>query len=210
MRSAAGSCGIALLACVAQIACSAPRAAVPQPSGSVDVARPPQRDGVNPDVARFRSARDYKITGRPVAIRIPAIGVASSLDALGRNADGTVEVPRDWDLAGWFEESARPGAPGPAIVLGHVDSRSGPAVFYRLSELRRGDEIFVDQPGGNEITFVVERVEQHDKNAFPTDAVYLPTLQPTLRLVTCGGTFDHSIGHYRDNIIVFAHLARAT
>jgi sortase (surface protein transpeptidase) len=149
------------------------------------------------------------ITGRPVAIRIPSIGVASSLKALGRNPDGTVEVPNDWDVAGWYEGSARAGAPGPAIVLGHVDSRSGPAVFYRLNELRRGDEVLVKQRGGNEIAFVVERVEQHDKDAFPTHAVYLPTLQPTLRLVTCGGTFDHAIGHYRDNIIVFAHLARA-
>jgi sortase (surface protein transpeptidase) len=209
MRSAVGGCGVALLACVAQIACSAPRAAVPSQRGSLSVAQPPQRGGVSPDVARFRSARHYTITGRPVAIRIPSIGVTSSLQALGRNPDGTVEVPHDWDVAGWYEKSARPGAPGPAIVLGHVDSRLGPAVFYRLSELRRGDEVLVKQRGGKEIAFVVERVEQHDKEAFPTDAVYLPTLQPTLRLVTCGGTFDHSIGHYRDNIIVFAHLARA-
>jgi sortase (surface protein transpeptidase) len=158
-------------------------------------------------VTRFRSARRYPITPGPLAIRIPSIGVASSLEELGRNQDGTVEVPGDWQAAGWFDEGARPGAPGPAIILGHVDSRLGPAVFYRLHELRRGDEVQVLQEGGEEVTFVVERVEQHAKDAFPTDAVYFPTLRPTLRLVTCGGAFDPSIGHYRDNVIVFAHLA---
>jgi sortase (surface protein transpeptidase) len=204
-----GSCGVALLACVAQIACAPAPTAAPSHRASVTVARPVQRGGVHPDVARFRSARHYRTTGRPVAITIPAIGVSSSLEGLGREPNGTVEVPRDWDVAGWYQGSARPGAPGPAIILGHVDSRSGPAVFYRLNELRRGDEVLVTQRGGNEMIFVVERVEQHAKDAFPTDAVYLPTLKPTLRLVTCGGIFDHIIGHYRDNIIVFAHLARA-
>jgi Sortase domain len=203
-----GSFGVALLACLAQIACAPAPTAVPSQRASVNIDRPP-RSGVPSDVARFRSARHYRITGRPVAIRIPAIGVSSSLEGLGRRPDGTVEVPRDWDVAGWYGESAKPGAPGPAIILGHVDSRSGPAVFYRLNELQRGDEVLVSQRGGKEITFVVERVEQHPKVAFPTDSVYIPTLEPTLRLVTCGGTFDHTIGHYRDNIIVFAHLARA-
>jgi hypothetical protein len=195
-----------LCACLAPISCTEPSGAIPSRGVSAAVALPPQRSGPSPDVARFRSARRYPITPRPLAIRIPSIRVASSLEELGRNQDGTVEVPADWQVAGWFDGGARPGAPGPALILGHVDSRLGPAVFYRLHQLQRGDEVHVLQEGGGEVTFVVERVEQHAKDAFPTDAVYLPTLRPTLRLVTCGGVFDPSTGHYRDNVIVFAHL----
>jgi sortase (surface protein transpeptidase) len=202
------SCATLLLVCALQSGCAAPD----RPASSVQPAsRSPQRAAphpVDPDVARFRSARRFEFIRRPASITVPAIGVSSPLVALGRNDDGTIEVPQEWQVAGWYEEGARPGAPGPAIILGHVDSRAGPAVFYRLRELGPGDEILVEQRGGRTVRFVVDRVEQHDKSAFPTESVYFPTLHPTLRLVTCGGVFDHSTGHYRDNIIVYADLAR--
>jgi streptogramin lyase len=133
-------------------------------------------------------------------VEIPGIGVASDLEDLGRNPDGTVEVPDRWDVAGWF-------ADGAAVILGHVDSRQGPAVFARVGELAAGDEIVVERSDGSAVTFVVERTERHDKERFPTEEVYFPTLEPELRLVTCGGSFDRSTGHYRDNVIVFAALA---
>ena len=100
-----------------------------------------------------------------------------------------------------------PAIPGSAVILGHVDSkRGGPAVFYRLRELRRGDEIRVKRADGSWLRFLAERTEQFDKQRFPTNEVYYPTLTPALRLVTCGGLFDPSTGHYRSNIIVFAAL----
>lgn len=194
------------LCAVAAAACASPPALIAPGPPSAPESVPLK---VNPDVVNFRSPRRYAVTRRPVAVRIPAVSVDTTLETLDRLPDGTVEVPVDWNRAGWYRGGARPGAPGPAIILGHVDSRSGPAVFYRLRELRAGDEIFVEQRGGREMRFVVQRVEQHDKDAFPTDAVYFPTLRPTLRLVTCGGSFDHSTGHYRDNIIVFARLAQS-
>jgi sortase (surface protein transpeptidase) len=158
-------------------------------------------------VRNFRSTRRYAVVARPESIRIPGIGVNSRLQELGRNADGTIEVPEEWDVAGWFKGSARPGQPGPAVIVGHVDSRMGPAVFYKLRALVPGDKILVDQRDGRTAKFVVHRVERHEKSRFPTADVYFPTLRPVLRLVTCGGTFDQSIGHYRDNVIVFASLA---
>ena len=135
---------------------------------------------------------------------IPRIQVASSLDRLGRARDGTVEVPSRWQVAGWYARGPRPGDPGSAVILGHVDSRSGPAVFYRLHRLRQGDEIVVTRADRSTVRFVVQRTEQYDKLRFPTDEVYYPTLTSTLRLVTCGGQFDYHTGHYRSNIIVFA------
>jgi sortase (surface protein transpeptidase) len=111
-------------------------------------------------------------------------------------------------VAGWYALGPRPGDPGSAVILGHVDSKRGPAVFFRLRELRRGDEVRVRRADGSLVRFVVERTEQFPKQRFPTDDVYYPTLTPGLRLVTCGGLFDRRSGHYRSNIIVFA-AARA-
>jgi hypothetical protein len=159
------------------------------------------------DAARgFRSARGYRATPLPVGLQIPKIGVASPLDRLGRARDGTVEVPSRWGVAGWYTLGPRPGDPGSAVILGHVDSRRGPAVFFRLRELRRGDEIKVTRADRSSVRFVVERTAQYDKQQFPTDDVYYPTLTPALRLVTCGGRFNYNTGHYRSNFIVFATL----
>jgi sortase (surface protein transpeptidase) len=92
------------------------------------------------------------------------------------------------------------------VILGHVDSKRGPAVFFRLRELRRGDEVTVRRADGSSVRFMVQRTAQYPKRRFPTDDVYYPTLTPGLRLVTCGGEFDHTIGHYRSNLIVYATI----
>ena len=161
------------------------------------------------DAARgFHSTRGYQATPAPVRIEIPRIHVASDLDRLGRASDKTVQVPSRWEVAGWYARGTRPGDPGSAVILGHVDSKRGPAVFFRLRELRRGDAIDVIRADGSSVRFAVERTEQYDKRRFPTDAVYYPTLTPALRLVTCGGEFDATAGHYRSNVIVFATLMR--
>jgi sortase (surface protein transpeptidase) len=143
-----------------------------------------------------------------VRVTIPGIGVASSLDRLGRAPDKTVQVPSRWELAGWYALGPRPGDPGSAVILGHVDSKGGPAVFFRLGELRRGDSVTITRTDGSSVRFVVQRTQQYPKDRFPTDDVYYPTLTPALRLVTCGGEFDAAAGHYRSNVIVFATMER--
>jgi sortase (surface protein transpeptidase) len=159
------------------------------------------------DAARgFQPARKYQATSVPARLEIPSIHVASALARLGQAADGTVEVPSRWEVAGWYALGPRPGDPGSAVILGHVDSTRGPAVFYRLRELRPGDEIDITRADRSSVRFVVERTAQYLKTRFPTDEVYYPTLTPALRLVTCGGQFDFTTGHYRSNIIVFATI----
>jgi Sortase domain len=111
------------------------------------------------------------------------------------------------DRAGWYRLGPRPGERGPAVIVGHVDSREGPAVFFRLGQLRRGDRIVVGQDGGAAAAFAVERVERHPKEALPVARIWNLTGQPVLRLITCGGSFDRSTGHYRDNVIVYARAA---
>ena len=137
-------------------------------------------------------------------MRIPGIGVDAALEQLGLKPDGSLEVPADPAQAGWYRYSVAPGALGPAVILGHVDADSiGPAVFYRLGELSRGDHIEVARADGSVTTFVVTTVTEFDKAAFPTVAVYGPTNQPALRLITCGD-WDAAAHAYRGNTVVFA------
>ena len=144
----------------------------------------------------------------PAVIRIPRLGVEASIIPLGLQEDGSIEIPENPDEAGWWLGGPEPGETGPAVILGHVDSQEeGPAVFFDLRYMKAGDEIHVDRVDGSTITYVVDFLESHDKDEFPTDAVYGPTEQPTLRLVTCGGDFDFGVRTYEENVIVFASLA---
>lgn len=142
----------------------------------------------------------------PTTLVIPRIGVRSPLVRLGVQRDGTIETPKDYGQAGWYRAGARPGEPGPAVVVGHVDSTDGPAVFFRLRELDRGDRVRVRRTDGTVVTYAVTAVRTYPKSRFPTKAVYGATRAPTLRLVTCGGTFDTKSRSYRDNVVVFADL----
>jgi hypothetical protein len=178
-------------------------AAVRTATGSSNVDKIP----APPAISSFRSTRDYSGIPVPVRLRVPAAHVDTGLQRLGRNADGTIAVPSNPAVAGWYEDGPRPGQPGPAVILGHVDSTSGPAVFFNLSRMSRGDTIKVDSADGSTRTFRVTGVTRVPKTQFPTDQVYLPTLEPALRLVTCGGSFDTAAHSYRDNVIVFADLA---
>jgi Sortase domain len=211
-RAAATAGAVALLALgVALAGCAGPRARYAGVASTVSTAAPPATDGAAA-VRDFRSVRDHRRTPVPVRLEIARIGVDTALQRLGQDRDGAVEVPtglRRWEEAGWYdgEGGARPGDPGSAVILGHVDSKRGPAVFYRLRELRAGDPLVVVRADGSRVRFVVERVEQYPKRRFPTEDVYYPTLEPKLRLVTCGGAFDPAAGHYRDNVIVFATLS---
>jgi sortase (surface protein transpeptidase) len=162
---------------------------------------------VAPEAEAFRSARNYPVVSPPVRLRIPAAGVDSSLQPLGTAPDRTIEVPADFAVAGWFAGGPRPGQAGPAVILGHVDSTRGPAVFYRLRVLTPGAEVTVLRADGSTVAFQVTGVARVPKTAFPTAQVYGASLEPTLRLITCGGRFDRAVRSYEDNVIVYADLA---
>ena len=142
----------------------------------------------------------------PVTVLIPSIGVETTLESLEVDSAGALEPPTRSDKAGWYAGGIAPGAPGPAVIAGHVDSRTGPGVFFRLPELQPGAEVLVEREDGSRLTFVVSGTHTTDKTAFPTEAVYGPTPLSELRLVTCGGDFDRAAGSYRNNVIVDAVL----
>ena len=143
----------------------------------------------------------------PVRLVIPEIGVATRLVRLELEPDGGMQVPEDFGDAGWFAGGPVPGQVGPAVIAGHVDSRTGPAVFYRLRDLRAGNPVLVERADRTRLRFVVERAQSFPKAGFPTAAVFGPVPSAALRLVTCTGDFDRARGSYRDNLVVFARLA---
>ena len=142
----------------------------------------------------------------PVRIRIPAIGVDSALIALGLATDGTLQVPVDGSVAGWFTGSPTPGEHGPAVIAAHVDWNHAPGVFFHLRDLEPGAEVAVDRRDGTTARFAVLQVEQYPKDAFPTERVYGDIDHAGLRLITCGGSFDGATRSYRDNVVVYAGL----
>jgi hypothetical protein len=148
------------------------------------------------------------MTVRPVAIAIPALGIAGPLETLTADpATGELSAPTDPAHAGWFAGGVVPGASGPAVIGGHVDSRAGPGLFFGLHTLHPGDRVEIRNSDGATVRFAVVSVAGYPKDRFPTAAVYGPVPGPELRLVTCGGAFDRAARSYRDNIIVDAVLA---
>ena len=142
----------------------------------------------------------------PVRLRVPAIGVDSSLMRLGLAKDGTLQVPPGAFPAGWYTGSPSPGERGPAVIVGHVDWGGRLGVFARLARLRPGDRATVLRSDGSSATFQVTRVKRFAKNNFPTQQVYGDIDHAGLRLITCGGSFDRSAHSYVDDVVVFADL----
>lgn len=140
----------------------------------------------------------------PLALTIPSIGVQTHLVDLGLTAAGALQVPASTAVAGWYTGSPRPGAVGSAVIAGHIDSRAGPGVFFRLSLLRPGDKVYVRRADGTLAEFRVTTVRQYPKDDFPTAAVYGATPDAELRLITCGGTFNYATGSYLSNTVVYA------
>jgi hypothetical protein len=155
------------------------------------------------------AAGAFRPVAKPVWVSIPAIGIKkTSLIHLGLTKSGALQVPKTTTVAGWFTGGPRPGAVGSAVIAGHVDSKTGPGIFFWLRALKPGDKIYVGRADGTMAVFTVTRVHRYAKDKFPTDAVYGAVPDPELRLITCGGIFDRSLGSYLSNVVVFARLAR--
>ncbi|MFI1196726.1 class F sortase [Micromonospora sp. NPDC020750] len=145
---------------------------------------------------------------RPVSLAVPAIGVSAPVAPVGQAPDGSVDVPplANADETGWYDRGPTPGEPGRAVIVGHVDTKSGPAVFYDLSKLKTGDRIEVTRADGDVVLFAVDSVEHFGKDALPADRVYGDDGPPGLRLITCGGQWVGGRTGYADNVVAFASL----
>jgi hypothetical protein len=146
---------------------------------------------------------------RPLHLLIPAIGLSSRLSVLGLNTNGTVSVPTDFDEPGWYEYGASPGEVGTAVILGHIDSYLGPAVFFKLHELVVGDEVIVRLADDKSARFVVIGMATYLKAKFPAELVYGQRSYSGLQLITCGGTFDYSTRSYLSNVVIYTAFVRS-
>ncbi|WP_220451163.1 class F sortase [Nocardioides dongkuii] len=167
----------------------------------------PALPATDPQVAGERVPRGVRA---PVRLAIPAIGVSTPLVGLGLEEDRTVEVPEDADRAGWFELGPPPGVTGSSVILGHVDSAAGPAVFARLEDLERGDVVEVGRADGSEVAFEVLRLELYPNAEFPAQRVYAASGARRLNLVTCAGDYDAGRGGYQSNLVVYTRQVART
>ena len=143
----------------------------------------------------------------PVRLVIPSINLEAPFsEPLGLEASGEVEVPDDYESVGYYKNGPTPGEIGPAVVLGHVDSYTGPAVFFSLGQLKEGDEIKIEREDGTVAVFAVTALERHEQSGFPTVKVYSDLNYAGLRLITCTGSYDRSELRYTHNLIVFGKL----
>nr|WP_251692236.1 class F sortase [Streptomyces sp. CHD11] len=144
----------------------------------------------------------------PTRLVIPGIGVDAPFTDLAINRKGQLEPPpaHNTNLVGWYAKGISPGEPGTAIIAGHVDTATSPAVFARLGELEKGDRFRVLRDDGSKATFVVDDTESFDKDDFPDERVYADTPDAQVRLITCAGDYDHSAKDYTENLVVFARL----
>ena len=217
MSSSPRSLGPGALAAAVALAlllsgCASPAGGDPRSAQSPIAATPPESPASPFSAGGLQDPRAGSPAGAaadatkatPTGVRIPSIGVESSLEDLVIDAEGRLSAPVDYDLAGWYAGGVAPGQIGPAIIAGHVDSPTAPAVFARLGELAPGAEIIVAMSDGSELAFRMTGSMQSAKAEFPTADVYSNVPAPELRLITCAGDFDSSIGHYTDNLIVFA------
>ncbi|MCX3290273.1 class F sortase [Streptomyces sp. NEAU-H22] len=145
---------------------------------------------------------------RPVRLLIPKISVDAPFTALAINDFGQLEPPpaEDTNLVGWYAKGHTPGEAGTAIIAGHVDTATAPAVFAGLNALKKGDRFQVARADGSKATFAVDAVESFEKDAFPSDRVYGDTPRAQVRLITCSGSYDRQARDYTENLVVFAHL----
>jgi Sortase domain len=144
----------------------------------------------------------------PTKVAVPSIDASSSLISLGKLPDGELEVPPliNPKQASWYNGSPAPGTLGPAVILGHINGDGKPGIFYRLKDVKAGDQVFVDRQDGQTAIFTVSHIDTVPKNAFPSDQVYGDTPDSQLRLITCGGIFDPAARSYEANVVVYANL----
>lgn len=213
MKRAISTAAAAVLVFSGTLAMASSLREEPKPAEAAAVTTPtmPPIAAAAPPPPVFSEAVDALPKSVPTGLSIPAIGIKDApISSVGLNADQSVEVPplSKPNLVGWYKHRATPGETGAAVLLGHVDGYGKPAVFYKAHTLKPGDTITVKRKDASVATFTVDSLEKVDKNAFPTDKVYGSTDSAELRLVTCGGEFDAATGHYKDNVIVYAHLTR--
>ncbi|MET9275957.1 class F sortase [Kribbella sp. NPDC003557] len=203
-----GTAGIAATALAVAAQRPSPPAPDPDqpPPAAAKASRGPAR-ATPPSSAAPKPSRVLELPrSEPELITVPRLKISSPLEDLQLDDQGAMQVPKNPAKAGWFTPSPPPGSIGSSVIAGHVTWNKRPAVFFRLGELRPGDQINIQRANRTTAVFTVERIAQFPKDRFPSEKVYDAAPYPALRLITCGGTYDNTNHRYLDNVIVWARL----
>jgi sortase (surface protein transpeptidase) len=150
----------------------------------------------------------------PQRVDIPSMGITAPVVLRGLDATGAIDPPpyATADAVGWYGDGAHPGAAGAALMVGHVDTKTKPAVFYDLSAARPGEKVRVTRKDGSVAEFTIDDIQVFDRGRFDPKKVYGPRKEgrAELRLITCGGTFDRATRAYTANVVVSAYLTGVT
>jgi hypothetical protein len=170
-------------------------------------------EDVLPDGPALAPPRTFPVLepSPPVKITARSIQLSAAVHGLGTTPEGAIAVPSGerFDQAGWYDESPTPGQYGPSVIVGHVDSRTGPAVFHDVPDLRPGNRVEVTRADGSVAVFAVNRVRRYDKADLPADDVFGDFSRPGLRLITCGGRWAGGTTGYADNVVAYASMVDA-
>ncbi|TSB48167.1 class F sortase [Alkalicoccobacillus porphyridii] len=170
----------------------------------LDTAVVEEAEAIQSQIKQQEEQRNQGVT--PAHIRIPSIGVDADIEDVGILENGQMGVPEDVDGVGWFEPGTNPGAIGNSVMAGHVDSRTGPAVFFDLEDLVEGDEIIIEDQDGQELTFEVKYQESYDRSNAPIQDIFGAANTRNLNLITCSGTFNRDEGTHEERLVVYAEL----
>ncbi|MGD6960798.1 class F sortase [Fictibacillus phosphorivorans] len=142
----------------------------------------------------------------PTRIEIPSLNINTEIEKVGRLENGQMGVPKGMDTVGWFSDGVKPGSPGNAVMAGHVDSKSGPAVFYKLEELESGDDVIVKDQDGKKLTFEVTGKEKYNRKTAPVEKIFDYAYGSKLNLITCTGTFNVDEGTHEERLVIYTEL----
>jgi LPXTG-site transpeptidase (sortase) family protein len=175
-------------------------------TATVQPVLPTQTAASTPTPLSLATPRAVEQAPPPVGLRIPTLGIDTTVQWVGVDAEGRMGVPSNYTDVAWYERGPTPGTPGNAVIAGHLDSKTGPAVFYRLEDLKPGDEIFVTAANGQEYRFIVTASEVYVADDAPVDRIFGTAVTPHLNLITCDGAFDRAIRQYDKRLVVYSEL----
>ncbi|WP_255385059.1 sortase domain-containing protein [Streptomyces parvus] len=194
--TACAAAGITLLAVAAFTHPPEPRRPPPEPPAAARTHSAPAQPDADQDLPVLGPSPPLRITAR-------AVGLDAAVDTVGTAEDGTIALPGEGDRVGWYSASVTPGQRGNALLVGHVDTTRGPAAFYTLGALRKGDHITVHRRDKSVARFTVTALNVYERDNFPSTSVYAPTTHPLLTLITCAD-WDPGNRTYTANLVVTA------
>ncbi|ACB62109.1 peptidase C60 sortase A and B [Exiguobacterium sibiricum 255-15] len=142
----------------------------------------------------------------PKTLTIDSLKVKTNIEQVGLDKKGAMGTPKNEQQVGWYKFGPRPGDVGNAVIDGHTDTKTGPAVFYQLHELKKGDKINIKDESGRNLVFRVKKLVEYGHLDAPLEKIFGASDQRNLNLITCIGTYDENEGTYDNRLVVFTEL----